>query len=79
MDHGHSRGPCNDRILEVIKVRRVCPGFYTVTKDDRQVVITARKDLKGWMAIAQWDRYLYTDIVPTYREAKVNAIHMLED
>jgi hypothetical protein len=30
------------------------------------------------MAIANWDRHLYTDAVPTKAAAKFNAIQMIE-
>jgi hypothetical protein len=43
------------------------------------VTIERRDDLGGWMAIAQWDRHLYTDAVPTKARAKLCAIEMIED
>lgn len=43
------------------------------------VDVTYRDDLKGWIAAARWDRYLYSDPVSTFREAKQSAISMIED
>jgi hypothetical protein len=41
------------------------------------VTITRRDDLKGWIAAARWDRFLYTDPVPTLRQAKRSATSMI--
>lgn len=67
------------------QVKRNSPGSYDVGAGgfDRMshyvVHITYRPDLKGWIAAAQWDRFLYTDPVSTYREAKHCATSMLVD
>lgn len=60
-------------------VRRFCAGLYYASKGNYKVAITRRDDLNGWMAAAEWDRCLYTDIVPTYQAAKTNALAMLDD
>lgn len=62
-----------------LTVRRFCAGLYYASKGKYTVAITHRPDLKGWMAAAEWDRLLYTDIVPSYRAAKLNAISMLDE
>lgn len=63
------------------RTRRVCSGRYVVsTPADAalSVIIDRRDDLGGWMAIAEWDRHLYTDAVATKAVAKFNAILMIE-
>lgn len=59
--------------------RKVCAGEY-VRHDGRREVRVFYHDLcKGWMAAAEWDRSLYTDIVPTKRDAVFNADLMLAE
>ena len=62
-----------------LTVRRFCAGLYHATKGKYTVAITHRPDLKGWMAAAEWDRLLYTDILPSYQVAKTNALAMLDE
>jgi len=63
------------------RTRRLCSGRYEVaTPADPSLTVTLdrRDDLGGWMAIANWDRHLYTDAVPTKAAAKFNAVQMIE-
>lgn len=63
------------------RTRRVSSGYYEVSTPadpSLKVTIDRRDDLGGWMAIASWDRNLYTDVVPTKAAAKFNAINMIE-
>lgn len=66
-----------------IKTKRICSGAYDVSNAVRDggyvVSINFRPDLQGWIAAANWDRHLYTDAVPTLRDAKRNARQMIED
>ena len=64
------------------RTERVCAGMYKVsTPADPALTVTLerRDDLGGWMAMAAWDRYLYTDVLASKAAAKFNAIRMIED
>lgn len=61
------------------RTRRICAGLYTVTCGVRAVTIEYRADLKGWVAAANWDQWLYTDPVPTKNAAVYNAQIMLKE
>ena len=52
--------------------------MYEVSDGNRVVRVERRDDLHGWMAIADFDPHLYTDAVPTKRDAVFNAERMLE-
>ena len=52
-------------------------GSYIRTDGKRSVSITYFDHLKGWIAAAEWDRHLFTDPVPTKRDAILNADSML--
>lgn len=59
-------------------------GRYRVKKiaedDDRDAVeITHMPHLHGWVAAANWDRYLYSDPIVTLRQAKITAERMLRE
>lgn len=62
-------------------LRKFSAGQYAVERmangRSYSVTITRRDDLKGWIAAAEWDRYLYTDAVPTLRAAEINAVSMI--
>lgn len=65
-----------------ITVTRIAPGCYRVRAGDRIVAIDrfSRREcatFDGWIARAEWDNYLLTDPLPTYRAAKGEAIKML--
>ncbi len=61
------------------KTKRVCAGRYEVTDGENTVTLDRRDDLNGWIASANWDRYRYTDPLPTKAAAKFNALHMLRE
>ena len=50
----------------------------TAAADGRTVTVTYFEHLRGWVAAADWDRYLYTDAVPTKRDAVREAHSMLD-
>lgn len=64
------------------KTTRYSAGNYAVTSvgTAREYVVDIgfRDDLKGWIAAARWDRHLYSDPVPTFREAKQSAVSQIE-
>lgn len=60
------------------KTTKVHAGMYEVSDGYRVVRVERRDDLNGWMAIADFDPHLYTDAVPTKRDAVFNAERMLE-
>lgn len=65
------------------RVTRVCAGEYEVTElgntiRPRRVRVT-RVDGEGWVAAAAWDQLLYTDYLPTKRDAVHNARLMIEE
>ena len=66
------------------KVTRNCPGSYNVAANGRTVVVNgySRRDgatFDGWIAQAEWDRFYYTDPLPTKRDAVANAVEMLKN
>ena len=61
-----------------IKIKRVCSGHYYATDGDLELAIDRRDDLHGWIVSACWDAYLYTDPIPTYREAKRTAQDIID-
>lgn len=68
-----------------LKIKRISAGNYEMGLGGfdltRHYVVTIghRRDLKGWIAAACWDRHLYTDPIPTYRAAKRSAHKMITD
>jgi hypothetical protein len=67
-----------------MKTKRKFAGYYVVEHkvdeaDYYQVDVEYRPDLQGWIAAALWDRHLYTDPIPTKRDAVYNARIMIED
>lgn len=54
-----------------------CAGSYVRTDGSQKVSVQYFDHLDGWIAKAEWDRFLMTDPVPTKREAVLNADHML--
>ena len=62
-----------------VKITREFAGLYNVTDGTKTVQVEYMDHLKGWMAISQWDRYLYTDVIETKREAVLEAKDMLEE
>ena len=61
-----------------MKTIRLGAGNYEVREKDRVVYIRYYDHLKGWIASAGWDFYLYTDICRTKRDAKKEAEKMLK-
>lgn len=66
------------------RVFRVCPGMYEVvelgnTIRPRAVDVVYHEHLRGWVAQARWDRFLYTDVLRTKREAVLNAKVMIRE
>jgi hypothetical protein len=67
-----------------LKIKRNAPGSYLVgmggLDPERDNVVTVKyfPHLKGWVAAANWDRYLYSDAVRTYRDAKRSAEYQLK-
>jgi len=59
-------------------LKRICAGYYTVTRGERTAVIDHREDLNGWVVRAEWDQFLYSDTINSYKEAKADAISMLD-
>jgi hypothetical protein len=68
-----------------MKVKRLSAGSYVVGLDgiDPQqhytVSVKYFPHLKGWVAAATWDRHVYSDPAPTYRDAKRSAAYQLEN
>jgi len=60
-----------------VKTTREFAGMYNVTDGENFVQVEYMDHLGGWMAVAQWDRYLYTDILATKRDAVIEAKEML--
>lgn len=60
-----------------MKTSRVCAGEYTRTYAGRSVRVFYHATCRGWMAAAEWDAGLYTDILGTKKDAIRNANHML--
>lgn len=61
-----------------IKTTKIAAGDYEVTDGNRIVTITKRENI-GWIAGANWDRFLMTDPLWTKREAVAEAVKMLEN
>jgi len=59
--------------------RKVCAGEYVRHDGFREVRVFYHDLCKGWMAAAEWDRSLYTDIVQTKRDAVFNADIMISE
>ena len=59
--------------------RRHSAGNYTVHALRRRVTITYFAHLRGWIAAAEWDRHLYTDPLPTKRDAMREAQAMITE
>jgi hypothetical protein len=59
------------------RTTRSSAGEYSVTDGKRIVRVSYFEHLKGWVAAAEWDRCLYTDPLPTKRDAVFNATLML--
>ena len=66
------------RLPLVMKIKRLCAGYYEASVGEYVVTINHRADLNGWMAVCGWDRFLYTDAVPTYKQAKKEALCMFQ-
>ena len=62
-----------------ITTKRLAPGYYEVTNGKRTVEVYRREERRAWIARATWDRYLYTDLVDTKREAVEAARWMIEN
>lgn len=67
-----------------MKSKRICAGMYEVKLGDRTVTINHFSpadgaSFTGWVAAADWDRYLYTDPLDTKADAMRSAEHMLND
>lgn len=63
-----------------MKVKRLCPGEYTVSVGDVSVNISRFYWLEGkcqWVAVATWDHNLATDPLPSLKEAKGEAFKMI--
>lgn len=63
-------------------ITKVCSGYYTVTYGGRTVEVVKNDEFIGpdkWIARAMWDRYFFTDPLPTYRDAKRSAQEMLTE
>lgn len=64
------------------KTKRICAGYYEMTGSfkgrERIVTISYHEHLKGWIAAAQWDRCLYTDVLATKAQAVFNAELMIK-
>jgi len=60
-----------------VKTTREFAGMYNVTDGENAVQVEYMDHLDGWMAIAKWDRYLYTDVMATKRDAVLEAKDML--
>jgi predicted Zn-dependent peptidase len=59
----------------MITTNRISTGTYQVADGDRAVTI---KEKGGrWQAFASWDRFLYTALLSSKREAMANAKWML--
>lgn len=63
-------------------ITRACPGLYYVSDGDNCVTVTQfttreGATFNGWVAAADWSRSLLTDPLPTYREARSQALLML--
>lgn len=58
-----------------IVTKRKCAGEYKVTNGERTVFVSKINFGYGdeWVAAAEWDNTLYTDPLPTKREAVYNA------
>jgi hypothetical protein len=69
----------------MLKIKRHSPGSYSIglggLDPQRHYITTVRRmdHLNGWIAAAAWDRFLYSDPVPTYRDAKQTAERMLQE
>lgn len=61
------------------RVTKVCAGAYEMREGDYVVSVFWHDDLGGWVAGAGWDQHLYTDILPTKRDAMREARQMLKD
>lgn len=59
---------------------RISAGLYEVRAGARAVEISKQEfsDGPGWVARAQWDRYMYSDPLPTKRDAVAVALEMLK-
>ena len=60
------------------KSTKICAGLYEITDGTNVVRVEYMEHLRGWMAISEWDRSLYTDQLDTKKDAVHNARHMLE-
>lgn len=73
----------NEARKKAYRVRRICPGLYelhqTIAGQSCIVSVYRRRDLKGWIAAANWDKFTYTDPVPTKWQAVQNGEMMLLD
>lgn len=59
------------------RTTRICAGLYVVSDGQNNVQVSNNEF--GWMASAEWDRFLYSDATDTKREAKATAVAMLND
>lgn len=64
-----------------IQTTRICPGEYMVKAGNARVFISRNTYWDGelWVASADWDKGIYTDPLPTLRDAKANAIEMIKE
>lgn len=59
---------------------RLSEGNYEMRcNKNSRVNICYFPHLKGWIAAAMWDKYLYTDPMPTKKEAVIQAKIMIEE
>jgi hypothetical protein len=66
---------------EKTTITRKCAGCYTISRGRYEVEVVQHDEFNGpdkWIARALWDRGRYTDLLPTYRDAKKSAILMLD-
>ena len=59
------------------KTKRICAGEYERTDGVNVVRVFFHELCAGWMAAAEWDSMVYTDILPTKKQAIVQADEML--
>lgn len=58
--------------------KKICAGYYCVTNGTRTVNVQYMDHLASWMAIAEWDKYTYSDPVATKREAVAIANEIIQ-
>lgn len=60
-------------------IKRNCAGYYTITLGEFEYTVSFQKYLgsNGWIAASSWDKFLYSDLISTYKEAKMIAFENL--